>query len=537
MRTGLFILTLGAIVALPPCISAQGFTRRVNVNSLGALGDRGSSDVRISADGSCAVFSSDALNLDGAPSGFGDVYLHDLLLHRTERVSLTDGGGLANKLSELPRVSGDGQRVAFVTYADNLVAGDTNSARDVYLRDRAAGSTQRISLSTSGEQSNNDSYVAGLSADGRYVLFSTRSAKMHPDGNTRNHFYLRDTLNGTTTRTTETSLGAAANQDCRHGFLSAQADWVVFSTISTNLPGGAGNSRDDVYIRNLNTGVTEWISSTSTGGEPNSHCRYPSVSADGRWVVFQSAATNLVPGDTNGVSDIFLRDRQTGSITRISQRWDGSEAARECLSPRISEDGNTIVYQTTDPSIVPGDNNNAGDVFAYSRVTGLTQNVNLGSGGVFGNDSASDASISADGNRIAFASCSSNLIGGTTMLNGGLFVHTRTPVTSDPIQLTGPTQAASGDSVSFYWSNGTPFATEWFSYSLSNAGRNQYGHNFDLGLPVQVLFQSTLDANGGDLIDAVIPAVAAGRTFYLEVVAYDGITIQDSNLRSLQILP
>lgn len=537
MRTSLSALLLCGIAAFDSPLSAQGFTRRVSVNSQGELAHGGSSDLKISADGRFVTFSSAAQNLDGTPSGTRDVYVHDLLLHRTERVSLSDTGGFASTRCDYPQISANGRFVSFVTYSDNLVAGDTNGDRDVYLRDRLAQTTVRISLSTSGEQSNNDSYAGSISDDGRYALFSTRSAKMHPDGNTRTHFYLRDTHTNTTTRTTENSLGDAANQDCKHGFLSSTADWIVFSTIATNLPGGAANSRDDVYIRNLNTGVTEWISSTHLGGEPDGHCNRPSVSADGRWVVFQSGATNLVPGDTNGVIDVFLHDRVTGTTSRINQRWDGSETVRECVSPRISADGSTISFQSSDTMLVPDDTNGVGDVFVYERATQRIELVHRGSGGVLGNRGASDASISADGNRVAFESTSTNLIGGPPQIGGHLYVHTRSPLGSDPIQIAGPSEASVGDTVTYYWANGTPFATEWLSYSLSNAGRTQYGHNFDLGLPVQVLVQSSLDAHGGDRTEAMIPASASGLTLYLEVVAYDGITIQDSPAQSLTILP
>lgn len=515
----------------------QGFTKRASVNSLGELANYGSRETEISADGRFVAFRSGASNLDGQASGQQDVYVHDLLLHRTERVSLTETGDFADGWSDLPKISGDGRFVAFVSYASNLVPGDLNGARDVYLRDRLLETTLHVSLSSTGEQSNNDSWPASISGDGRYVLFSTRSAKMHPDGNTRSHFYLRDTVNEITTRTTETTLGVAANQDCKHGFLSAGTDWVVFSTISTNLGGGGGNARDDIYLRDLSSGVTEWISQTPSGGEPDGHCRRPSISADGRWIAFMSNATNLVAGDTNGAMDIFLHDRSTGTTQRINRRYDGSESLGPCDFPRISADGNTIVFQSSDSMLVPGDTNGTNDVFFYDRLTDTISNANVGSQGVDGDRAANEPVVSGDGNRVAFQSGSTNLIGGSREFSGQLYVHTRAPLTPDPMQLHGPTEAAVGDEVTFYWANGAPLASEWFTYSLSNAGRNQYGHVFDLGLPVQTLFQDSLDANGGDLTAQIIPPMAAGLTVYLEVVSYDGSTILDSNARALTVLP
>ena len=215
-------------------------------------------------------------------------------------------------------ISADGRYVAFQSYADNLVPGDTNEQPDIFVRDRQTGTTERVNVAADGTQANDYSYSSSISADGRYVAFSSRASNLVPDDtNEQWDIFVRDRQTGTTERVSVAADGTQANSNSWYPSISADGSHVAFQSDASNLVPGDKNDLEDIFVRDLaggealrdrQTGTTEKVSVATDGTQANSISSSPSISADGSYVAFQSDASNLVPGDTNDASDIFVRD-------------------------------------------------------------------------------------------------------------------------------------------------------------------------------------------------------------------------------------
>ena len=210
---------------------------------------------------------------------------------------LAQAGG--NGASGLPVISADGRFVAFVSEASNLVRGDANHFQDVFVRDRAAGRTERASVSNSGAEVPSPSADQAMSGDGRFVAFSSASAHLvADDANKKEDAFVRGRAQGTTERVSLTSSGGEANGNSgRRDLIGISSDgrFVAFSSAASNLVAGDSNSRNDVFVRDRVTGTTERVSVSSSGAQGNSHSVSATISADGRFVAFVSDASTLSP--------------------------------------------------------------------------------------------------------------------------------------------------------------------------------------------------------------------------------------------------
>jgi Tol biopolymer transport system component len=354
----------------------DGTTVRVSVNSGGTQGDGNSYSPSINADGRYVVFTSSATNLvPGDANGFDDVFLRDLDTGTTSRVS-AGGGGEADNNSGSPDINGMGRYVVFDSAASNLVVGDTNNGFDIFLRDVVMGSTARVSVSGSGVQANSDSYSPSISADGRYVAFSSDAYNLVAnDTNAQTDIFVRDVVGGATTRVSVSSSGGQGNSESWGPSLSADGRYVAFSSYAGNLVSGDSNAAADVFVHDMVTGATTLVSLSSAGVQGNSASEDITVSADGRYASFESAATNLVSGDTNGEKDVFIRDRVAGTTRRVSVSSNGVQGNSDGLDPSISPDGGYVVFYSSATNLYPGDINDKSDVFvarplAYTSLRG-----------------------------------------------------------------------------------------------------------------------------------------------------------------------
>ena len=419
----------------------NGTTERVNVSSGGtqANGDT-QAPGSMSADGRYVAFFSNASNLvAGDTNGTWDVFVRDRQSGTTERVSITTGGGQVFNGSYAPWITPDGRFVAFTSDATNLVPGDTNNVRDIFLRDRQAGTTERISVATGGAQGNAASqYYFGdgnaISADGRYVIFPSLATNLvAADTNGALDIFLRDRQNGTTERLSVASGGAQADAQSYYCDISPDGRYVVFASDATNLVPGDLNGQPDVFVRDLQAGATERISVSSSGAEGDSGSGVASISADGRYVVFYSDATNLVGGDGNGQSDIFLRDRSTGRTRVLSLvRSTGDSFS---LEPSLSSDGNSVVFKSNADDLVSGDTNGFYDIYAYDRWSGATERISLTSGGGEGNGPSELPSVSSDGRYVAFDSAATNMVAGDTNVAQDVFLRDRQSGTTERVSV------------------------------------------------------------------------------------------------------
>ncbi len=389
-------------------------TTRVSLGWDGAEGNGGSwSDSGvISADGRYVAFESNASNLVSSDNnGVKDIFVRDRQTGETTRVSLASDNAQADGASGVPSISADGRYVAFYSSATNLVAGDTNSASDVFVRDRQTGETTRVSVDSSGNQGNATSYSANISADGMCVAFlSYASNLVVGDTNDECDIFVHDRQSGQTSRVSVDSGGTQANLYSYDPSISADGQYVAFQSYASNLVAGDTNGAADIFVRDRDAGATTRVSIDSSGTQGNDQSLFPSISADGRYVAFESYASNLVAQDTNNLYDVFVHDCQTGQTSRVSVTSGGTEGNQESHYPGISADGQYVAFESYASNLVAQDTNNLYDVFVHDRQTGETTRVSLSSDGTQGNGHSSSACVSAGGQCVAFHSAASNMV-------------------------------------------------------------------------------------------------------------------------------
>ncbi len=421
-----------ALLLLPSAGAGLGATVRASVATGGAQGNGRSFVPAISADGRFAAFYSDASNLAaGDTNGARDVFVHDRQTGETTRVSIDSSGVEANGDSFAPAISGDGRFVVFSSAASNLVSGDTNGADDVFVRDRQATTTTRVSLAPGGAEGNGGSSAPSISSDGRYVAFLSDASNLVPDDTNANRdVFVFDRQTATTTRASVDSAGAQANLDSSTPELSGNGRFVAFATFADNLVPLDGNESSDVFVRDLQAGTTTRVSEYQGGFESDFDSLRPSLSADGRFVAFDSDASNLAWGDTNDAFDVFVKDRQTDILTRVSVDDAGAQGEGPSIRPSLSADGRFVAFYSEAPNLVPGDTNGAADVIVHDRRSGATKRISVAGGGVESNGDSVRPAISSDGRLVVFESDASNLVAGDS--NRFTDVFLRDPGASPP---------------------------------------------------------------------------------------------------------
>jgi cold shock CspA family protein len=351
---------------------------------------------------------------------------HDLHTGVTERISVHSTGQEANGPSAFPTLSADGRIITFHSLASNLVPNDTNHSWDIFVHDRETAITERISMSSAGQQGNNGSYFPDLSADGRLVAFYSLANNLVPNDTNNNwDVFVYDRQSGVTARVSVGPGGGQANGSSTFPDLSADGRYVVFDSTASNLVSGDTNGDADIFVHDRQTGLTGRVSVSSTGQQTNGDSRYPVISADNSAVAFTSDASNLVSNDTNGSEDVFVYERETGQTERISVDSAGQESNGASHYAVISADGRLVSFDSDASNLVVGDTNNALDVFLHNRQTGVTLRVSVSSTGGQGNGSSTDAAISADGLIVAFHSDASNLVAADTNGVTDVFLHVR----------------------------------------------------------------------------------------------------------------
>ncbi|MEK6275688.1 MAG: hypothetical protein AABM30_10160 [Actinomycetota bacterium] len=433
------LITLASLVVLSAAAGSTAAsnvteTSRVSVSSSGGQGNYSSFATGISSSGRFVAFSSDATTLvEGDTNGKRDAFVHDRRTGETTRVSVTSTGEEVNcsdpfGCSSAAGISRDGRYVAIVSDAPNLVSGDTNAASDVFVHDRTTGVTTRVSITSGGREGNGASGWAAISTDGRFVAFTSGASNLVTgDTNDAVDVFVHDRRTGSTTRASLDSHGSQSTRGSESSgpAISAHGRYVAFTSNASNLVPHDTNKLADVFVRDLRTGRTTRASVSSrgrqaTGDRTRNGSNAPSISANGRYVAFHSATSNLVRGDTNGVFDIFVRDLKTRQTRRVSVSSRGRQANAESLGPpSISPDGRYVAFASLATNLVPGDANDITDAFVYDRRTGRVTLGSLGNDGEQGGDASANAvgAFSADNRYLAFSSWAGNLVPDDT--NGG----------------------------------------------------------------------------------------------------------------------
>ena len=328
-----------------------------------------------------------------------------------------------------PSLSADGRFVAFDSIADGLVPDDTNGFVDVFVKDLLTGTITRVSTDANGNQAPDGGIGSSISADGRFVAFASSSPLVAGDTNGEVDIFVKDLHTGSVTRVSTDSTGGEANgrsQTAGH-IISADGRHVVFFSEATNLVANDTNGEGDLFVKDLETGTTSRVSTDASGNQITGgffDAGSASISADGQFVSFSSSSADLVPGDTNNAGDVFVKNISTGEISRVNTTSTGGESnGFFSQRARFSNDGNFVVFMSDASNLVIGDNNNNTDIFVKNLTSGEIKLVSRDSNGVIGNDYSSAPSISGDGRFIAFASGATNLVEDDTNATGDLFVR------------------------------------------------------------------------------------------------------------------
>ncbi|MCD9195867.1 TolB family protein [Streptomyces albireticuli] len=364
----------------------SGKPERVSQSSDGAPGDAPSQNPAVSGDGRYVVFDSASSNLDPRDANSDeDVFVHDRVTGRTSLLTPPPAAAGASGNSGHAAISADGRYVAFQSSREDLVPGDTNGRVDVFVQDRWAHTIKKVSGRQDGSQSVDASSGPTMSADGNLIGFRTgaRNVSDRPDpepesaGPTtyRSHmfayFNMRTGKLAQAGYTPDGTMAVVLYDDYAFSPDGRYAVYAAAGLIPTSPPEASRASctlfkryKTDIYVRDLKTNTVRLITTPVDGtATANSDSVHPRISGDNRTVVFSSKASNLVPGDTNGQSDVFAHDLRTGSTRRISVRPDGGQLTEASYTPVIGWN-RTVGFTSDSADLVAGDTNASSDVFA-----------------------------------------------------------------------------------------------------------------------------------------------------------------------------
>ncbi len=344
----------------------------------------------------------------------------------TTRVSIATNGVEADAGCYSSSMSADGRYVVFSSSASNLIANDTNGQSDIFVHDRQSGTTTRVSVDSSGGEGNAGSNLPSLSGDGRYVTFASNASNLVAnDVNGQSDIFIHDRQSGATTRMSLAITGGGGDGLSVTPSLANGGRYVLFYSYASNLVTGDTNGEADVFVHDRQDGTISRVSLTTSGAEGNSSSLNSSMSADGRYVAFLSFASNLVVNDTNGEGDVFVRDRQSGVTTRVSVDSLGVEGNVASYHASLSADGRYVAFTSRADNLINDDTNGQADVFVHDRQSGITTRVSVNSMGTEGNKASYGPSLSGDGRYVAFASSASNLVADDTNGEPDIFIHNR----------------------------------------------------------------------------------------------------------------
>lgn len=429
--TGRIIAACIVLGALPPVARAavSGGKNGPSLISLAVDGgetDGASFTPAISADGRYVAFASAASTLvPGDTNGAEDVFVFDRVERTTERVSVSGPGGEGDGPSYDPAISADGRYVAFTSAASTLTAGDGNEELDVFVRDREKGVTVLASVGPQGRMGDGPSVASSISGDGRLVAFESDADSLVPhDSNHTGDVFVHDLVTGATRVLSVAGNGLQTESPSFGPAISADGSSVAFESFSARLVPDDTNGALDVFVVDVPSGNIDRVSLSTDGGQANDRSYSPSISADGRIVAFASFANNVVADDTNGLLDVFLHRRDQKTTTRLSVGPDGAQGDGLSFAPVVSADGGLAVFSSEAGNLVPDDSNRTRDVFLASTASGAVSRLSRPSAGrrAQGDGPSLGPVLDASGVMVAFASFATNLVPGDTNGESDVFV-------------------------------------------------------------------------------------------------------------------
>ncbi|MBJ7357368.1 hypothetical protein [Nocardioides sp.] len=394
----------------------------VSATPAGASPGAESGSVDLSADARYVVFASDATTLVPGVTGYvpeqSNVFLRDRATGVTTLVSHATAGATVagNNASFWPRISADGRYVVFVSYADDLVAGDDAGYQDVFRWDRTTGNTIRISEAGAGGDTDASSHDPSMSASGDVIAYTTEATNIDSDDdNGVFDVYAWDADTGESDRVSIDVGGDDPNGPSQSGIVSANGAYVSFASDAGDLVFNDTNGVRDVFRRDLAGGTAIVSRGVSAAGDGATSASRTAISSDGRYVAFASMADNLVPGGSpdNGKLNVFIRDLVDQSTALVSRDPSGGPTSDHSLSPGwVSDDGRHVVYPSLAADLVTDDTNGFADAFLWDRVTGTSSIIARSSqwGPVNGN--VYEPVVTPDLRWVGFYSTATNLVPG-----------------------------------------------------------------------------------------------------------------------------
>jgi Tol biopolymer transport system component len=462
----------------------------------------------------------------------------DAAVANIQRVSVGMNGQGNGDLVDSPVLSSDGRYAAFSSAASDLIQSDTNGVSDVFVRDLQLGQTKRVSVASDGSEGIKNSYQPSLTADGRWVVFLSR-AKLAPGAtwDMPTQVYVHDCLTGETTLVSRDSDGHCAFNDCNKALITPDGSAIAFHSKAKNLASGVGHNYEDVFVFERQANALHRISAPPNGNTVvGVSAVLTSLSSEGRYIVFadgdlqgktevrrydrstqsveklalmpegrepvfgaytsayleaknllliESFSDDYIPGDTNGAFDVFVYEQNTEGVERVSVSTEGVEGNGNSYGSSISKDGRFVVFTSEATNLVENDTNGVADAFVHDRLTGGTERLSVNSEHIEANGYTSTTSISDTGSRVALLSNASNLVSNDT--NGFRdafvvdYVPDRPPVAragSDRILTTqtgtvtinldaSASSDADGDPLTFIWRIGTSVVAEGSNSTVS----------------------------------------------------------------------
>ena len=424
------------------------------------------------------------VNDGSADSNIGTVTVSIVAAADSMVIQLVSSGasGQANSSSFYPALSADGRYVSFLSYASNLVPGV--SGGQVYVYDRVTDTVKLVSLSGTAVPGNGTSDYPSINGDGQFIAFYSRATNLvaGDTNGTDMDIFVHDTQSGQTEVVSVSDTGVWGNNASKFASISNDGRYVAFESTATNLVALDSNgSTSDIYVHDRLNSTTELVNLSDAGEQANLGSNKASISQDGRYVAFESRASNLVTGSVG--TQIFVRDRQASTIQLVSVSSGGDQGNGASTNASISSDGRYVVFQSTSTNLVAADTNSMSDIFVHDRLTGVTERVSVSSSGVEGDKGSfcyHQNSISADGQYIIFEADATNLVAGDTNNVKDIFVHDRS--TGETVKISSSNTGEEGNLQSWWPSISGDGLIKAFSSQASNLVATDANYTWDIFL-------------------------------------------------------
>mgnify|MGYP001333993671 FL=1 len=419
MKRILFIIATATLLAI---IFSPTLAQHAQTGALTHIAESSNNKIAISEDGRYVVFTGYDNLIPSDTNGYFDVIIYDSQLGTFRLVSKAWDGSASNNNSYVWDISHNGRFITFASSATNLVQNDTNNKSDVFVYDQTTDQIRRVSVSSTGTQSDGDSSLPVISGDGRYVAFMSGSKNLVTgDTNNSTDVFVHDLQTKQTTVVSVTSSGEFRTGSAGNALsISTNGRYVLFGSTArlVDTTGMNGYLHDRYTAQTYRVTRRYW-----DGGAPWTSLnplRDISITDDGRYVVYISDAGNIIPNDYNGAADVYIYDRlldQTTSITELTGAGGGNLVN---YISSITSDGAYIIFTSTPTNIIPDDTNNVRDVVLYHVATGITELLSITATGMQGNADSAVVVLSNDASTAAFITEADNFAPVTGQYN--LFV-------------------------------------------------------------------------------------------------------------------